>query len=68
VCYGIIDDDEDVMFTIEHELFFIRTINLPIGVVFSSMVNIIVEELTTRITNSTILLKNVKKNEVVTTT
>jgi len=68
VWYGIIDDDEDVMFTIEHELFFIRTINLPIGVVFSSMVNIIVEELTTRITNSTILLKNVKKNEVVTTT
>jgi len=68
VCYGIIDNDEDVMFIIGHELFFIRTINLPIGVVFSSMVNIIVEELTTRITNSTILLKIVEKNKLVTTT
>jgi len=54
VCYGITDDDEDVIFTIEHELFFIRTISLPIRVVFSSMVNTIVEKLTTRITNSTI--------------
>jgi hypothetical protein len=54
VCYGIIDDDENVMFTIEHELFSIRSINLPIKVVISLMVNTIVEELTTIITNSTI--------------
>jgi len=54
VCYGIMDDDEDVIFTIEHELFSIRTTSLLIRVIFSSMVNTIVEKLTTRITNSTI--------------
>jgi hypothetical protein len=48
------DDDEDVIFTIEHELFSIRTTSLPVRVIFSSMVNTIVEKLTTRITNSTI--------------
>jgi hypothetical protein len=54
VCYGITNDDEDVMFTIEHELFSIRTISLSIRIVISSMVNTIMEELTTKITNSTI--------------
>jgi hypothetical protein len=54
VCYGITDDDEDVMFTIEHKLFSIRTINLPIIIVILLMVNTIMEELTTRIINSTI--------------
>ncbi len=54
MCYGITNDDEDVMFTIEHELFSIRTISLSIRIVISSMVNTIMEELTTKITNSTI--------------